>query len=584
MNPSDRYPRLAERFGVDLRSLALFRVALGVMILCSVLTAFGDLRAFWSDAGVMPREWLTQFVDPARMSLYLINGQTWFASALLALQGIAALALIVGWRARLTAWLSFALWISLLNRNPMVATGSDAAIAVLLFWAGLLPTSARFAVDAALSTTVPPEAPRHLSWAAAGLTVTVAASYVLSALGSPLGSVPGSGNPTALGAWFAQYGGLHDAAGAGVWWLFAAAWLLVPPLWPGAVRLLVLGLLCLAQLGHWLLLDDGSAALTAIIALAALLPPLFWQRLGAARTDDAGLTIYFDRDCAFCHKACLLLRQCLVLGDTRILAAQDSARTRTLMEANHSWVVIDADEQAHLKWPAFVALLKHSPLFGWLWRWLRSPRLEPAGNRLYDFVARHRGRFGAATAFLSFRRVRWSPSTPEHATAILITLLVVAGQLQAAGGATAHQSGVLTQPLRTLNLEAALIRTTPTMSTTHGRLLVSGRTTAGTEIDVFDPQARAPDYGTATGHAPGGARWRHYLERLLESGHAEQRPYLAAYLCRHWREGEQLLQNVRLIEIRPRPMSAGGASAAAAEQRILLRHDCTGPSAPSDTP
>ena len=81
-----RHPRLAELFGIDLRTLALFRVALGTVLFCNLLLAFCDLSAFWTDAGVMPRSWLLQFEPAQRISLYLAGGQAWFVGTLLAAQ------------------------------------------------------------------------------------------------------------------------------------------------------------------------------------------------------------------------------------------------------------------------------------------------------------------------------------------------------------------------------------------------------------------------------------------------------------------------------------------------------------------
>src|SRR3546814_20320282 len=59
---------------------------------------FRDLTAFWTDSGVMPRAWMIESDSRWRLSLYLINGQTWFVATLLLVQAGFALMFALGWR------------------------------------------------------------------------------------------------------------------------------------------------------------------------------------------------------------------------------------------------------------------------------------------------------------------------------------------------------------------------------------------------------------------------------------------------------------------------------------------------------
>ena len=47
--------RLGQVFAADLRSLALLRVALGLIVICDVALRARDLSAFYSDSGVLSR-------------------------------------------------------------------------------------------------------------------------------------------------------------------------------------------------------------------------------------------------------------------------------------------------------------------------------------------------------------------------------------------------------------------------------------------------------------------------------------------------------------------------------------------------
>ncbi len=51
--PLSRY--LERAYGLDLRSLALFRIGLAALILGDLIWRARDLRAFYTDFGVLPR-------------------------------------------------------------------------------------------------------------------------------------------------------------------------------------------------------------------------------------------------------------------------------------------------------------------------------------------------------------------------------------------------------------------------------------------------------------------------------------------------------------------------------------------------
>src|SRR5690606_37695187 len=129
-------------------------------------------------------------------------------------------------------------------------------------------------------------------------------------------------------------------------------------------------------------------------------------------------------------------------------------RARTLMEANYSWVVIDGDERAWLKWSAFTVLMRHSPLFGWLWPLLRLPQLERPGNAVYDFVARHRGDFGRITAWLLPRRpVRWVLGGVWHGFAAVMLVLMLIWNGHTVGMPPHASYAALTPVFRTMRFD-----------------------------------------------------------------------------------------------------------------------------------
>ena len=135
---------------LDLRSLALLRIAYGCLLLLDLGIRATDLKAHYSDQGCCPGElalkwtWATGF-----WSLHLIQGH-WLGQGLLFLLTAAAyVCLTVGYRTRAAGWLSWILLVSMQNRDQMVLDGGDLYLRCLIFWLLFCPWGARWSVDAA---------------------------------------------------------------------------------------------------------------------------------------------------------------------------------------------------------------------------------------------------------------------------------------------------------------------------------------------------------------------------------------------------------------------------------------------------
>lgn len=144
----DRTPRsVAKRFEVDLRALAAFRIAVGMLVLVDLLLRSRNLEAFYTDVGVLPREAL--FSDYSSVySLHAAFGEGWAQVLLFLVAGGFALAMLVGYRTRLATALSWLLLVSLHLRNPMILNSGDTLLRLLLFWGLFLPLGETWSVDA----------------------------------------------------------------------------------------------------------------------------------------------------------------------------------------------------------------------------------------------------------------------------------------------------------------------------------------------------------------------------------------------------------------------------------------------------
>src|SRR5579872_3420439 len=137
-----------EFFSLDLRSLALLRIGLGIMLLLEWLNRLVDVRMFFSDEGVMPRQLvMTQGTYPP-LSIFFLSGSAWFAGALMIVGCVLALLLLVGWRTQFMTLLSWFLLIGVQGRNFIIMQGGDVVMRMLLFWAIFLPLGACYSLDA----------------------------------------------------------------------------------------------------------------------------------------------------------------------------------------------------------------------------------------------------------------------------------------------------------------------------------------------------------------------------------------------------------------------------------------------------
>ena len=146
-------PTVDALFGIDLRALAALRIGLALLILFDLVGRACDLEAHYTDFGVMPR--------PA---VYLFDGDRWAnlspymwvdgivpVACLMLIAAVFAVMLLVGYRTRIAAVVTYFLLAGIHSRNPMVLHGADLALRMLLFWALWTPIGARWSLDGTIA-------------------------------------------------------------------------------------------------------------------------------------------------------------------------------------------------------------------------------------------------------------------------------------------------------------------------------------------------------------------------------------------------------------------------------------------------
>ena len=173
---------------LDSKALALFRLALGLLVLCDTLVALSQCNTFYSDFGVLP---LGQLLESqpryGQLSLYFACRWWAWSACLLLLQSVLALLLILGIRVRPVALALTFLVYSLQGRNPYIIGLADYWVLALLIACSLCQVSAHWSVSDTQQRTV-----RTAPWGTPlfyTLVLVIPAGIICAALFADIGSV-----------------------------------------------------------------------------------------------------------------------------------------------------------------------------------------------------------------------------------------------------------------------------------------------------------------------------------------------------------------------------------------------------------
>ncbi|WP_233560853.1 HTTM domain-containing protein [Haloarcula sp. Atlit-47R] len=283
--------RLVRRIAIDRRALAAFRVVLGLCLLTDIALRLSDIGAFYTDSGALPRSTLTELYPVlGPMSPLAVWGTVWLPVVVFGLTALTALALVVGYRPRLSAGVAFVLLVSIQLRNPIVLNAGDTLFRRLLFWSLLLPLGCGWENGSAESAST-----RVATAGTAGILLQVLAVYVTNGLMKLRGTYWHQG--TAVQYAF-QLDHLTIRLGDVVagWdpvlvlgnWLWLALLVGSPLLliWTGRYRTGLVAAFVTAHICMALSFLLGVFPLVSILGLVLFLPTPFWDPL-ADRWPDA---------------------------------------------------------------------------------------------------------------------------------------------------------------------------------------------------------------------------------------------------------------------------------------------------------
>ncbi|PSF37689.1 hypothetical protein C7H19_09040 [Aphanothece hegewaldii CCALA 016] len=427
--------------GFDLRSLGLFRVALALVILSDLIIRFGGITAHYSDQGLVPREALAKIgSSPFYWSILNLSGQPWVQVILFLFAIFIALLLLVGYRTRLATIATWAMIISIHNRNPVVLFAADDVLRAILFWSMFLPLGATYSIDSALNTSLDPLPKRIWSGATFAFMIQIAFIYMWSAafktksdLWWPDGtavyySLSFDQYATVFGQWMLKLPQniLKIMTFGALTFEWVGPILMFIPIHNSFFRCVAIVSFSLLHLGFFVF-RIGIFPFLSITHWLALIPSEVWDYLEkrSLTPERQGLVINYDADCGFCKKIVYLLRTFLILPRTPLIKAQENPNPTVYedMQRINSWVVEDWQGNRHYKWEAITYICSLSPIFWFLAPLLRWKPLMSIGTKFYEAIATNRRFAGNFTKPFKFRPLVIRSSPPLLFNLIVLLLL-----------------------------------------------------------------------------------------------------------------------------------------------------------------
>lgn len=286
------------RITVDTRSLALYRIALGFVIVFDLVTRSRSLQTLYTDAGILPRTTVSGYSTWQELSLHMISGSLGIQAALFGVHLAFAVSLLVGYRSNLAAAGCLMLYISLYLRNPYVINHGDVLLMLILLWTMYLPVSERWSVDVTRASVEASGETAGL--ASAALLLTVVTVYLQNAyfkLSSDTWlqgesveyALQRDSYTTLVGEHLAGYPELLTAATYLWLTLLSLGFLLI--ISTGWLRLAFTAAFAAFHFGMSVTITLAVFPLVSIAALLPFLPPELWNALERRTPEDVAHTL-----------------------------------------------------------------------------------------------------------------------------------------------------------------------------------------------------------------------------------------------------------------------------------------------------
>lgn len=322
---------------IDPRSLGLFRLGFGLVLIFDLLRRFRYIKEFYSNEGVLPNHnHLFNLRATGRvwslLHAFSTEGESTFAFALIL---VAYLLFTLGYQTRVFHAISLVALVSLTGRNILLENAGNYAAIALLAFTLFLPCGSRFSLDAIRASLAARDektdralndrpartqdeldAQRLPGWtptslAAVAVLAQIAIIYLVTALQQKGAWRDGTALYYGLNVerWVSREGAFVrnlSPALLSIWTraLYVAEWgipaLLVVPVGFRFTRVGAAALSAFYALTLGVLFSFGLYAWSLLAASALLLPKEVWERIEGVPRASRRLTVVYDADCGVC--------------------------------------------------------------------------------------------------------------------------------------------------------------------------------------------------------------------------------------------------------------------------------------------
>lgn len=285
---------MEEVCSLDLRSIGAFRIFMGAIFIADLIVRSFDLKAFYSDYGVLSRETLLDTSHRLfHLSINMISGEVWVQAVLFIIAGLAGFCYMIGYRSRLMAFICFFFAVSIQMRNTIVLNSGDNLFRLMFFFSMFLPLSARYSVDNLMGRNKKLNAMpnQYASVATIGLMIQVCLIYLITGLHKVPGVEWQTGTAvyyvmhaelfsSKLGYALTAYPKLMEFLTYATLYLELYGWLLIfIPIFNKYFRLLGVLIFIGLHVGFLLCMHLGFFPWVDIAAWIPIIPGLFWDKM-----------------------------------------------------------------------------------------------------------------------------------------------------------------------------------------------------------------------------------------------------------------------------------------------------------------
>lgn len=590
------YEKIKETFGLSLKSLSFFRVLIAISLISDYINRSFDIKAFYTDSGVLPRNLLFQLTGISQtFSLHLMADGVWFQMLLFTIGIAVAIALLLGYKTRTMTIISWILLVSLQNRNPVVLQGGDVVFRMLLFWAAFLPLGEYWSFDSIKKKAADSIHKIYVfNLASIAMFAQLAFIYTFSIL-----------LKTGV-EWRIEYTALYytlsiDQFTKPLGYLMLkfpefmrfmtlftflaelfSPYLLLIPFKNHIFRIITIFVMVGLHVGMGLSMNLGQFWWIMVVIWLIFLPEQFWLYLEhflRRFNRTSKIEIYFDDKCKICVKGIAVIRRFLFIRNAKFIPINESKDILKLANERNSWIVLRGKEK-YMEFKGFTEILRNSLIFNPFVKILELKKLESIERGIYRKFSHSRlevckidqeNRKKPSVLWLSLQRTLY---VIANVIALYFLLIAFMWNYRTIYRDT-YIPDTLDDQARFLKIDQWWAMFAPYPLKDDGWFIVTGTYEKKGDIDLFqnnDPVSyEKPDPVTDTYK---NQRWRKYMMNLWSRDHAGYRASYLNYICRENKdryEGDRL-QRVEIIYMRERTLKDG--QTASPEKVVLETSSC----------